>query len=212
MKHMLMLKIPFLLAGLIALTAAGCVKFNKPSLKIEHYTLEYEPVISAGTHALPVVIRVERFTSAPIYNTTRMIYREKPFSRDAYHYHKWRAVPADLVSYFIARDMGVSGMFEAAFPPGTSPGSTHVLSGSVDEFYERDLPDRWEAVASVTMSLLREGEPDPSKRLVFQKTYSSVEPCREKTPASVAEAMSRAMAQISHSVISDIHRALSPND
>jgi ABC-type uncharacterized transport system auxiliary subunit len=81
----------------------------------------------------------------------------------------------------------------------------------VDEFYERDLPDRWEAVASITVSLLREREPDPAKRLVFQKTYSSVEPCEEKTPAAVAEAMSRAMRQISHSVISDIHRALSQN-
>lgn len=211
MKRLRMLKILFLLAGFIALTAPGCVKFNQPRLKIEYYTLEYEPAISADTDVLPALIRVERFTSAPLYNTTRMIYREKPFSRDGYHYHKWRAVPADLVSYFIARDMGLSGLFEAVFPPDATTASTHVLSGSVDEFYERDLPDRWEAVVSITVSLLQEKEPDPTKRLVFQKTYSSVERCEEKTPVSVAEAMSRAMAQISQSVISDIHRALSTN-
>jgi ABC-type uncharacterized transport system auxiliary subunit len=157
------------------------------------------------------MIRVERFTSTPIYNTTRIIYRKKPFSRDAYHYHKWRAIPADLVSYFLARDMGASGMFEAVFPPDSSTASTHVLSGSVDEFYERDLPDRWEAVMSITVSLLREEEPDPAKRLIFQKTYSSAEECEDKSPASVAEAMSRAMAHISHAVISDINRALSQN-
>ncbi len=205
------LKILFLLAALTALTAAGCMKFNQPRLKIEYYTLEYEPVISAETDALPVVIHVERFTSAPLYNTSRMLYREKAFSMDGYHYHKWRAIPADLVSYFIARDMGASRMFEAVFPPDATTASTHVLSGSVNEFYERDFPDRWEAVVSITVSLLQEEEPDPTKRLVFQKTYSSVERCEEKTPASVAEAMSRAMAHISHAVISDIHRALSQN-
>jgi len=206
------IKMSFLLAALAALTASGCVEFNPSRLKIEYYTLEYEPAVSSDANVLPVVIRVERFTSAPLYQTTRMIYRKKPFSRDAYHYHKWRAAPADLVSYFIARDMGLSGRFEAVFPPGASTDATHVLSGSVDEFYERDLADRWEAVVSITVSLLREGEPDPAKRLVFQKTYSSLERCEEKTPASVAEAMSRAMARISHSVISDTHRMLSPDD
>jgi ABC-type uncharacterized transport system auxiliary subunit len=198
-----------LLPVLAFVMAAGCMKLNQHPIKIEYYTLEYEPVRLAESPTLPYVIAFERFTSAPLYNTTRIIFREKPFSRDAYNYHKWRAVPADLVSYFIARDMGRSGLFEAALPPGMNTGSTHVVSGSVDEFYERDLPDRWEAVMAVTVNLELEGEPNPAKRLVFQKTYSSVQKCADKTPGSVAEAMSLAMAEISRSVISDIYTALS---
>jgi len=157
---------------------------------------------------LPAVIRIERFTAAPQYNTTQIMYRKQPFSRDAYYYHKWRASPPDLTAYFIARDFTRSNAFKGVVPPGSKGISTHVLSGSVDEFYERDFPDRWEAVLSLTVSLTRDREPDPSRRLLFQRTYTIAEPCGGKDPTSVAEAMSLAMSRISFSIIGDVYREI----
>ena len=202
-------KVCFLLAAAAAIAAGGCVNVSQARQKIEYYTLEYEPQRLENAAAIPAVIRVERFAAAPPYNTTQMIYRERPFSREAYHYHRWRASPADLATYFIARDLGGSGAFEGVLPPGTTAAATHVLEGTVEEFYERDLPDRWEAVLSITVSLLRERDPDPTKRLLFQKVYSFTETSREKTPQSVAEAMSGAMSRATMELITDIRRALS---
>jgi ABC-type uncharacterized transport system auxiliary subunit len=199
----------FLLLAAAAIVAGGCLKLNQPRQKVEYYTLEYEPQKLKAIGVIPALIRVERFTAAPQYNTTQMIYREQPFSRDTYHYHKWRAYPADLASYFIARDLGRSGAFKGVLPSGAKTNSTHVLEGSVDEFYERDLPERWDAILTITVSLLREMEPDPTKRLVFQKVYSFAEPSNEKNPRSIAEAMSRAMAKTTSAIIADMRLALS---
>lgn len=205
----LKIKTCLLLAAAAAAAFGGCVKLGQPRLKVDYYTLEYETGSVTNAAPIPAVIRVERFTAAPQYNTTRMVYRERPFSRETYHYHKWRAPPADLTTYFIARDLARSGVFAGVHPPGSSASATHVLEGTVDEFYERNLANRWESVLSITVSLMKAREPDPAKKLVFQRTYSFTEICAEKTPRSVAEAMSRAMSRATIQLTGDIHRELS---
>ena len=203
------MKICLLLAAATAFAAGGCVKLSQSRQKIEFYTLEYDTGSAENAVPIPVVIRVERFTAAPPYNTNRMVYREQPFLREAYHYHKWRASPADLTAYFIARDLARSGIFEGVHPPGSIASASHILEGTADEFHERDLPDRWESVLSITVALMKEREPDPAKRLVFQRVYSFTEICRDKTPRSVAEAMSTAMSRATTALADDIRRALS---
>ena len=201
-----------LVAATAIISLAGCANLRQPSPKIEYYILEYEPERVEAASPVPALVRVDRFNAAPPYHTTRMIYRELPFSRQAYHYHKWRATPADLTTYFVARDLNRSGVFKGVFPAGTGTGATHVLEGTVDEFHERDHEDHWEAVLTVTVSLLREREPDPSKRLVFQKVYSFSEKCAQKNPRAVAEAMSEAMSKLTSSLVNDIRTALSAID
>ena len=44
-------------------------------------------------------------------------------------------------------------------------------------------------------------EPDLSKRVVFQKTFHAVKPCKKKNLTSLSEAMSEAMAEVSAQVI-----------
>ena len=58
---------------------------------------------------------MERFQVAPFYNTTNIIYKEASIKRNAYHYHKWRANPEDLVTYFLARDLRETGLFNGKF-------------------------------------------------------------------------------------------------
>jgi hypothetical protein len=53
-----------------------------------------------------------------------------------------------------------------------------------------------------------EDEPDTTKRILFQKSYGSKKACKHKNPKSLAEAMSRAMKEISGEIIRDIHSCL----
>lgn len=196
--------------GLLILALGGCLNLQGPHKPIQFYTLEYPVPGPAGVPRLGWVLRVNRFSAAPTYNTRRMIYRDKAFQRDAYVYSQWRDNPADLVSFFLTRDLRGSGLFKAVIPEGSQESATHVVEGVVEEFLEWDSEALWEAVLSVSITLIRAGEPDASKKVVFQKTYRLREPCPEKNPAGLAAAMSRAMASLSGSVIEEIYAALNP--
>ena len=189
-----------------ALLVSGCMG-GAPDLKVSQYTLEYDPPEVVG-EAVRAVVEVKRFSVAPEYNTTKIVYRDAPYTRSEYVYHLWRANPGDLATFFLLRDFSRSGLFlnvtgqEGVFP------DAYVVEGSVDEFYELDTDEGWKAVLGLTVALLKADEPDVSKRVLFQRGYRIDEPCAKRNPQALAQAMSRAMARVSGDIISDVHEAV----
>jgi cholesterol transport system auxiliary component len=192
----------------ISLLFGACINLKQPGNKIEYYTLEYDPPGFSGMAPLPYSIRVERFTTAPTYNTTQIIYREQSFKRAAYAYHKWRVNPGDLVTHFLDRDIRHSGLFGGVIPRDSKFKASFILEGKVDEFFEQDGPEQWNGVLSLSISLIAENEPDINKGAIFQKSYSRKEACKKKNPRALAEALSLAMAGISVEIIKDIHSGM----
>ena len=191
-----------------ALILGACVPSSKPQNKIEFYTLEYSLSPQAGLEPFPFAIRIERFSVAPMYNTTRIIYRDSSFKRSAYVLHKWRSNPGNLVTYFLSRDIQQSGLFKAVIPYDSGFPSSYVLEGSVDEFFEWDTVKEWKAVLALAITLMAHNEPDISKRVLFQKAYRIEKPCKEKHPSALARAMSQAMKEISGEIVRDIYTVL----
>ena len=198
----------FLLIIFLTLGPAACLDLKQPRNKIDYYTLEYDPPAPGNQPLLSAPIRVNQFSVSPIYNTNRIIYREGFFKREAYVYHKWRANPADVVTYLLRRDLQQSGLFKAAVSRESRLPSAYVLEGSVDEFLEWNKKTGWEAFLSLSIVLMQENEPDISKKILFQKTYFSNKPCRQKNPGALAEAMSSAMSEISAHIMLDIYKAI----
>jgi cholesterol transport system auxiliary component len=193
----------------MAAAFAGCsLGARTPKPDTNYYTLEYETGLFEGRDAIPVVLRLARFTSSPEISTTRIIYKDAPFAAKEYFYHRWRAKPDELVGYFLARDMDASGLFGAALYGDAYAAPTHALEGRVDAFYESSISDPWQAVLKISVVLTVEKEPNPAKQVVFQRTYAQTQIAELKTPKSVAEAMSRAMSTVSTKIIEDVYEAL----
>ncbi len=193
---------------LVVLMIGGCVSLKQPSRKIDFYTLEYSSPEYKNVTPLPFVLQLKRFTVAPAYNSSRIVYQEKKLKRNEYIYHRWRANPGDFVTYFLARDLKQSSLFKGVFALNNRISATHFIEGTVDEFFERDGNDLWEAVLSVNITLMVDNEPDISKRVLFQKHYASTKACEKKNPHSLAEAMSSAMAEVSKNIIDDVYACL----
>ncbi len=201
-------KTAFLFTALLALFLVGCTGLRQPAHEIDYYVLEYDaPEIRQGP-LLPFVVRVDNFRVAPAYGTNSILYRQGPHKRNAYVYHKWRANPGDLVTYYLARDLERSRLFQGAFAVKSRISPTHVVQGTVDEFYEYDDADAWRAVLSVSITFMRSVEPDVSRRILFQQQYAAAEDCIEKNPAALAAAMSKAMEGVSGRIIEDIYASL----
>lgn len=198
----------WLLCLSILVIMGGCLNLKQPRNRVQHYTLEYASPQIRDLKPIPVSLQVERFSVAPIYNTNRIIYREGPFKRDEYFYHKWRANPGDMVTDFLRRDMRNSDLFEAVLPYDSIVRVSCALEGSVDEFVEWDGPEGWKAVLTVTVALMSNNEPDVSRQVLFQKSYRTEKPLSEKNPQALARAMSQAMREISTAIIKDVYSAL----
>lgn len=192
----------------ILLTAGGCAVFGSSSSKTDYYTLEYNPPKPGGLNVLPFILKVDRFYASPLNNSEKMSYRESDFQTDEYNHHRWETNPAQLIAYFLYRDIKQTGLFKGVFNHDTGFAATHSVSGTVDEFYEDDRGKTWEAVLSLDIVLMVENEPDINKRILFQKKYSARKPCAKKNPKAVAEAMSKAMSELSAQIITDIHKSL----
>lgn len=192
----------------ICLALASCMTLQNPANKVDYYTFEYYSSPSEGLQPLDEVIRVQRFSVAAPYNTTRIMYRDDAFRRKGYEYHKWRANPGDLVTQYLTRDMRNSGLFRAVLTNDSKMPSSYMLEGSVDECLEWDTEPTWKAVLTLTVTLMAENDRDVHQKILSQKTYREEEPCTRKIPAALAEAMSRAMARISTRIIKDIHQRM----
>jgi ABC-type uncharacterized transport system auxiliary subunit len=179
-----------LLLSLGCLLLAACAAPHHDPDTVRYYTLEYPPPEAPAAAPAGCTLRVERFQAAPAYATNRIIYREKAFERQAYTYHRWRAAPAELVTFSLARDLRKSNVCAAVYGYDSRFSASHAIEGSVEEFLEVDAGDRWEAHLSVSVTLIREDEPDVSRRVLFQKSYSESQACTQKTPSALAEAMS----------------------
>jgi len=137
-----------------------------------------------------------------------MIFQDKSFKRDEYVYSKWIANPGSFATYFLARDLRDSGLFKAVFTYKSHLAASYALEGSVDEFFEQDTPDGWNAVLGLSITLEVLQEPDVSKRILFQKSYRVVRPCKEEHPRGLAETMSLAMQEVSEKIIRDVYSVL----
>jgi ABC-type uncharacterized transport system auxiliary subunit len=175
---------------------------------VYYYTLDYTPAPRSFAKPLPRVLRVERFTASPPFNSQRMIYADKGLHRNAYAHFQWVAQPGELLAYSLARDLRQTNAFQAVWAPDGASPPTHMVTGWVEEFVEEDFVQPPQASVKVSISLIDVREADPVRRIIFQKTFSAKAPCKESTPSALSMAMSAAVAQISSEMIEEIHSHL----
>jgi ABC-type uncharacterized transport system auxiliary subunit len=137
-----------------------------------------------------------------------MIYKENAFQYDVDPYHRWRVNPGDMLSDFLARDLGRAGLFRAVYGPSDVVDTRYRLEGWIEEFAGRGGKDGPKAVLSLQATFVDLAKKETPERVIFQKSYQLMEPLIEKSPEGLTRAMSLAMERLSKQVISDVYSAL----
>ena len=196
-----MLKTTALLIAL--LLWCGC---GKPPMLVQKYLLEYPaPVIKVTP--LDESLQVRQFEVAQAFNTTAMVYRSSPYQAESYNYSRWRVNPGYLVADYLTRDLRDSRLFKAVMSADSPTKSRFALEGGVVEIQELDQGEVWQASLALNITLIDTNQEAITKRVLFQKNYQAAEPLAEKTPAGLAQAMSRAMERLSAEIITDVYQA-----
>ncbi len=199
-------------AGFLPIAPTACSLPVSETKPVYYYTIEYAPEPLDIEKRLDYVVRVNRFTATPPYNSQRIIYGDRGLHRNAYASFKWISEPGTLLAFALARDLQQTEAFRAVLAPGTGTPPTHTLQGWVEEFLEEDFTDPAQASVRVSIALIDARRPDPVQRILFQKSYQAKAPCRQKNPAALAEAMSQAVKTLSKQVAQDIYTHLATQD
>jgi cholesterol transport system auxiliary component len=188
---------------IISLLWCGC---GQPPMLVQKYLLDYPAPVLKGT-PLEDNLGVEKFEVDEAFNRTAMVYRPSPYQADTYKYSSWRVNPGFMVADYLTRDLRDSHLFKAVLTADGSKLTRFILEGGVREIQEVDQGELWQASLVLNITLLDTSQTEITKRVLFQKTYRAAEPMTEKTPAGLAQAMSRALAQISQRIITDVYQA-----
>jgi ABC-type uncharacterized transport system auxiliary subunit len=193
-----------LLATLLVPLLIGC---GKPPMLVNQYILEYPAPVVGGKAKVGEAVKVQLFSVAQAFNTNNMVYQPQPYKSQVYNYSRWRANPGYLVTDYLLRDLRDAGLFKAVFGPDSRGRYRFLLEGGVAEFQELDEPGGWKAALALTVTLLDTSKEELPQRIVFQRNYRAEEPMPEKTPRGLAQAMSRALEQVSARIIHDTYEA-----
>ena len=206
--HPLKNSAPLILLAVFSLFFSACMGPVQQGPTTVYYTLDYN---SPNLEKLPPVeayILVDNFSIAPTYNSNRIIYSEGDFMRDTYEYHQWRANPANMITFFLTRDLREAGLFQGVFSKGSRVRPSHTLEGVVSQIYEKDDVENWQAVLSIDLTLLQNYSDKHNQAVLFQKNYTAIKDCAKKNPAAFVEAMSAAMREISEKISLDIYHGV----
>ena len=195
-----------LMLPMVLLTS--CSLGAKPSYKVNQYTLEYPSPFLKEFTSVNELIKVEQFSVAQTFNTSAMIYKEGPNLRNVDPYNRWRTKPGEMAAEYLVRDLRNCGLFRAVISYNGSEETRYLLEGQVDEFLEANEKDGRKAVLGLNVTLLDLTKRNTAEKVIFQRDYKAVEPCIEKTPAALAQGMSKAMEKISGQIVLDLQDAV----
>ncbi|MCL4503052.1 MAG: PqiC family protein [Deltaproteobacteria bacterium] len=173
---------------------------------VQKYLLEYPAPVVRGT-PLEQSLGVEKFEVDEAYNRDAMVYRPSPYKSDTYKYSSWRVNPGFMVADYLTRDLRESHLFKAVLTSDGSKLTRFILQGGVREIQELDQGPAWRASLVLNITLLDTFQEEITKRVLFQKNYRATQPLTEKTPAGLAQAMSRALEHLSQQIVTDVYLA-----
>ena len=159
---------------------------------VKQWMMEYDPPKVSPGPPLDKVVEMRRFTVLYAYRSQNMVYRPEPNQLENYPYHKWWSAPSDVVGDLLLRDMQASGLFRAVLSQMQQGQPRFAVEGGLEECLEVDLPSGWLARLKYNISVIDTSQRQLPQRILLQKTYLAEEPIKNKGPAGLARAMSRA--------------------
>ncbi len=189
-----------LLGGLLA----GCVHLSQPSPDIREYRLAYTPPPMTG-QPLPVTLRIASLGVAAMYDRQPIVYGDDAYSGGTYYYARWSTSPSAMLTDLLARDFVDSHLY-AAVQQGPSPvPNDYQLGGEIEEIQEHMSPTGCTARLRLRALLVRLRAASP---VVLQNSFAAEAPCGCNEVRELAEAMSKAMEQVSAQLQQAVYDAI----
>lgn len=193
-------------AIVLPLLLAGCAAMRPPP-EMRTYRLAYPPPEASAAPPLPVTVRVMPFGIAAAYDSLAFIYRSSAYDVGTDPYDRWVANPASMIADLVARDMAASRTVRAVLQAASAVPYDYELSGQIETLEERDEGGSCSAMLRVRIALAAVPQRGP-RTVAMQDIFTAETPCSQASADGYAEAMSRAVQQVSDAIRATVLEAI----
>ena len=187
-----------LAAAAAALILGGCVAVHAPQ-PVRTFGLDYPPPAASDAPPVPTTVRVVPFGIVAAYDRQAFTYREGGYDIGVDYYNRWIGSPAGLITDLLARDLAASGRVQAVLQTPSALPADYEINGTIEMLEEQDHAGGCSARLRVRVLVVRARAPH-RRQVLLEDGFAAEEPCRRGDPTAYAEAMSRAVQQVSEQV------------
>jgi len=178
----------------VPLMLVGCVNLNKSYPEKRSFALdlksEQPPTSTAGS----AVLRVSRFRVSPMFAGRAMVYRLGELQYDNDFYSEWLVSPSVLLTEQVQGWLSKSNRFQFVLTGMNHVEPTHVLEGTVTEFYgDYRSSGSPQAVFAVELMLIDDRK---DETVLFRRNYRKEVPLAGQAPDALAAGLSQAARQV----------------
>jgi cholesterol transport system auxiliary component len=190
------------LVCLAALLLAMAACLNKSYQEKRSFVLDVSSESREPASESPIVLKIRKFRVSPLFGGRAMVYRIGELQYENDFYDEWFVSPSLLLTRQFHDWLSKSGQFRFVLVGTNHIEPTHLLEGSVAEFYgDYRLAQSPKAIFGIELLLLdRLNEP----QVIFRRTYHKEVPLADRSPDALAGGLSQAV----HLVLVDLEREI----
>jgi cholesterol transport system auxiliary component len=185
---------------LIALAAAGCLNLNKSYPEKRSFVLDVGTPQQETPSNSAIVLKINKFRVSPLFAGRAMVYRVADLQYESDFYDEWFIAPGALVTQQFQNWLSRSAGFQFVLSGTNHIEPTHLLEGTVTEFYG-DFRGSPRAVLGIELQLL---DGLNERQLLLRRTYHQDVPLTDRSSDALARGLTEALRTVLVAVTKDI--------
>lgn len=176
------------------LMLGGCLNLNKSYPEKRSFVLDVGAAQPSPAADASAVLRMGRFRVSPLFAGRAMVYRVGELQYDSDFYNEWLVSPSVLLTQQFQGWLSKSNRFRFVLTGMNHVESTHILEGTVTEFYgDYRSGDSPHAVLGMEMMLIDDRK---DESVLFRRSYRQEVPLADRSPDALAAGLSQAARQV----------------
>ena len=187
----------------VAAAASGCVDLKKTYPEKRSFVLDVGAPPQEAPSKGALVLKINKFRVSPLFAGRAMVYRIADLQYESDFYDEWFVAPAALVTQQFQHWLSASGAIQLVLVGVNHVEPTHLLEGTVTEFYG-DFRSTPRAVFSMDLHLL---DARQERRVFFRRTYHQEVPLTDRSSEALARGLTEALRAVLVEVANDMTAA-----
>ena len=185
--------------AVIMMCPTGCLDLKKSYPEKRSFVLD----VGAPPQETPangaIVLKINKLRVSPLFAGRAMVYRVADLQYESDFYDEWFVAPGTLVTQQVHQWLSRSAGFETVVVGTNHVEPTHLLEGTVTEFYG-DFRAAPRAVLGLELHLLDAIH----ERQFFRRTYHQDVPLSDQSSEALARGLTEALRAVLVDVVKDI--------
>lgn len=187
----------------MVVSMTGCLDLKKSYPEKRAFVVDVGTPQQETSSSNAIVLKIHKFRVSPLFAGRAMVYRIADLQYESDFYDEWFVAPATLVTQQAYNWLSKSGGLQLVVFGTNHVEPTHLLEGTVTEFYG-DFRAAPRAVFSLELHLL---DALHERQPLFRRTYHQDVPLSDRSSEALARGLTEALRAVLVDVAKDIPAA-----